>query len=137
MRNLSMNVPFPKERRRCERKTVSPQTSRAWLRVDERLFPAYITDISEDGLGMTIMRHPEIREGQTVRLEWLREKLESLPGTVRHLYSIELDHWHVGINLGKPIAPQLGLRVHTGGTNVNGERATSSKAASEETGGAG
>lgn len=110
-----MSSPPPKDRRRCERTCVSPQTSRAWLRVDQRLFPAYITDISADGLGMTIMRPPPVAEGQSVQLEWLRDTLESLPGVVRHLYAIELDHWHVGIDLGKPVKPELGLRVHVGG----------------------
>lgn len=116
-----MTTPTRKERRRNERQAVSPQTSRAWLRVDQRLFPAYITDISADGLGMTIMRHPPVQQGQVVRLEWLRDTLESVPGTVRHLYAIELDHWHVGIDIGQTPISELGLRVHTAAPPTNGK----------------
>lgn len=96
------------ERRRNDRAMFSPQSARAWLRVGQRLFPAFITDISRDGLGITVAREPPVLLGQAVRIEWLADTLESLPATVRHLHELESDYWQVGVGLDPSIPLPVG-----------------------------
>ncbi|MFO0948224.1 MAG: PilZ domain-containing protein [Planctomycetota bacterium] len=94
-----MTHPSTGERRRHARRLFSPQLTRAWLRVAPHLFPAYITDVSEQGMGMTITSRPPLTEGQTVRVDYLGDRLESVVVVVRHLHHLESDHWHVGVRL--------------------------------------
>lgn len=101
------------ERRRNDRSMFSPQSARAWLRVGQRLIPAFITDISPDGLGITVAREPPVLLGQSVRIEWLADTLKSLPATVRHLHELESDYWQVGVGLEPSIALPLGYALRS------------------------
>lgn len=48
---------------------------------------------------MTITSSPPVVEGQTVRIEHLNDKLESVIGVVRQLRHLESNYWHVGVLL--------------------------------------